>query len=189
MTSSTSIKTIRPLLSLLITLVLINFHPFAAAAEPKSDKTDQSHSVAESVGPTPSPALSPEDVIRIQLEALRNNNKPYANAGIEITFRFASPGNKQVTGPLGHFATLFDAFPYNALLDFDDVQFEPILRVGNKASQLVILTLPSKKKIAYLWQVSRQQEGDFNGCWMTDGVVPLLNKGNEKEEDESKIFT
>ena len=43
----------------------------------------------------PDPSLSPQDVVSIQIEALRNNDIPYADRGIEVTFNFASPANKR----------------------------------------------------------------------------------------------
>ena len=49
----------------------------------------------------PDPALTPEQVVRIQLEALRNNDA--GDRGIAVAFRFASPGNRQNTGPLPRF--------------------------------------------------------------------------------------
>ena len=39
----------------------------------------------------PDPSLSPQDVVSIQIEALRNNDTPYEDRGIEVTFNFASP--------------------------------------------------------------------------------------------------
>ena len=51
----------------------------------------------------PDPSLSPQDVVSIQIEALRNNDTPYENRGIEVTFNFASPANKRITGPLERF--------------------------------------------------------------------------------------
>ena len=51
----------------------------------------------------PDPSLSPQDVVSIQIEALRNNDIPYADRGIEVTFNFTSPANKRVTGPLERF--------------------------------------------------------------------------------------
>ncbi len=38
----------------------------------------------------PDPSLSPQDVVSIQIEALRNNDIPYEDRGIEVTFHFAS---------------------------------------------------------------------------------------------------
>ena len=43
----------------------------------------------------PNTKLKPVDVLKIQLEALKNNNIPYKNAGIEQTWEFAHPDNKK----------------------------------------------------------------------------------------------
>ena len=51
----------------------------------------------------PSPNLTPEEVILIQLKALKDNNQPYQNAGIEQTWEFAHPLNRNFTGPLDKF--------------------------------------------------------------------------------------
>ena len=61
---------------------------------------------AQPVGPDPSPDLSPEDVVRIQVEALQRNDEPSPDAGIEAAFRFASPSNRRATGPLGRFSEM-----------------------------------------------------------------------------------
>ncbi len=44
----------------------------------------------------PDPVYTPDEVVGIQMRALGKNNQPYDNAGIELTFRFASPGNKKI---------------------------------------------------------------------------------------------
>ena len=59
-------------------------------------------------------------MVEIQLKALKNNNKPYENAGIEQTWEFAHPSNKQTTGPLSKFIQLLNANSYNILLDHID---------------------------------------------------------------------
>lgn len=43
----------------------------------------------------PDPKYSPEDVVRFQIEALGQNDKPYENAGIEFAFRFAHHPTKK----------------------------------------------------------------------------------------------
>jgi len=51
----------------------------------------------------PQANLLPEQVISIQLRALQNNNQPHMNAGIEQTWEFAHPANRQYTGTLSNF--------------------------------------------------------------------------------------
>ena len=49
----------------------------------------------------PSKGLSAFDVVKIQLEALKKNNK--LNDGIKQTWLFAHPDNKKFTGPYKRF--------------------------------------------------------------------------------------
>ena len=42
----------------------------------------------------PTPELSPEEVVQIQMDAFRNND--VEDRGIEIAFRFASPANNKM---------------------------------------------------------------------------------------------
>ena len=46
----------------------------------------------------PNNEFKPFDVVKIQLSALKNNNKLYENAGIEQTWKFFHPSNKNFTG-------------------------------------------------------------------------------------------
>ena len=53
----------------------------------------------------PDPALSPAEVVVIQLDALRGNEAE-TDAGIAQTWAFAHPDNKRMTGPLPRFAQM-----------------------------------------------------------------------------------
>ena len=68
----------------------------------------------------PDPKYTPADVVRIQLQALRANDTPSKNAGIEVAFRFASPANKSTTGPLARFIDLVSSPPYRPMLNHRD---------------------------------------------------------------------
>jgi hypothetical protein len=119
--------------------------------------------------PTPSPALSPEQVVRIQLEALQHNDE--TNKGIEAAFNFASPGNKRSTGPLTRFVKMLKAPPYNAMLNHKSVEFDPIELSGDSATQRVKLIGADGQSTVYIFMLSRQTEAPYQDCWMTDGVV------------------
>ena len=54
----------------------------------------------------PTPDIKPEDVVKIQLSSLMNNNQPYLNAGIEQTWEFAHPSNRAFTGPIQRFTRM-----------------------------------------------------------------------------------
>ena len=118
----------------------------------------------------PTPELEPADVVRIQVEALRNNSP--LDEGIELTYRFASPANKQVTGPLIRFTAMVNASPYDRLLNHQRASYEPLAIAGDMAHQLVSITDTVGEEITYHWVLVRLSEGPYKDCWMTDAVIP-----------------
>ena len=64
----------------------------------------------------PNPKLKAEEVISIQLFALKKNNYPYKNAGIDQTWEFAHPSNRIFTGPLKKFTTMMYSPSYSIML-------------------------------------------------------------------------
>ncbi|MCK6626411.1 MAG: DUF4864 domain-containing protein [Anaerolineae bacterium] len=119
--------------------------------------------------PTPSPDLAPEEVVRIQLESLRDNDD--SNKGIEAAFNFASPGNKKYTGPLSRFVKMLKAPPYNSMLNYKSAEFDPVKITGNSAIQRVKLVGADGQSIIYIFMLSKQTEAPYQNCWMTDGVM------------------
>ncbi len=121
-------------------------------------------------GPGPSPELSPEDVVRIQVEALQRNDEPTPDAGIEAAFRFASPSNRQATGPLARFSQMIRG-GYGDMLGFVRAEYAPIRVDGRRAVQAVTLVQSDGRRVTYAFGLSRQVGGAYDGCWMTDGVA------------------
>ena len=122
----------------------------------------------------PSPDLTPERVVQIQLDALRHNDS--RNRGIEVAFRFASPNNKLQTGPLPRFIRMIQRGPYSLMLAYDNVAYDPVEIVENYARQQVTL-IGSGIVVAYEFYLSRQTEGGCIGCWMTDAVIAKRPSG------------
>lgn len=135
------------------------------------------HSVPADSLPEPSPALSPTEVVRLQVEALGNNDAPRDDAGIEAAFRFASPANKRATGPLRRFHRLFDTPAYGPMIDHDSATYSPPHVEEDRAQMGVILTTTEGTRVGYLFQLSRQSDAPHEDCWMTDAVqrVPVEN--------------
>ena len=119
----------------------------------------------------PRPAYPPEKVVRIQIEALENNDRPHPDAGIEITFRFASPANRKVTGPLARFIEMVRNPAYRPMLNHRGARYGKLKQEGDNASQTVILKSRDGGRVGYLFQLSRQTEAPFKDCWMTDSVM------------------
>ena len=121
--------------------------------------------------PKPDPTLSPEAVIDAQLAALEHNDEPHPDAGVEAAYRFASPENKQQTGPLDRFTRLLHNPLYEALLNAKAYHRAPIQVAGNRARQYVTVVTPEGEEVLYLFMLKKQSQGEFEGCWMTNAVV------------------
>ena len=131
--------------------------------------------------PDPSPELTPTQVIRIQVEALRTNDEPREDAGIALAFRFASPGNRSVTGPLSRFKAMVHR-GYADMLGFDYAEYGPLRVEGDQAAQRVTLVQADGRRSTYLFGLSRQRGGPCDGCWMTDAVMPAPPVSNGQSQ-------
>ncbi|MCH8112370.1 MAG: DUF4864 domain-containing protein [Proteobacteria bacterium] len=121
----------------------------------------------------PHPSFSPDAVVRIQMEALGRNDEPYADRGIEITWEFASPGNKVFTGPLERFKTMIHGRNFGPMLNHKSVEYENLRVDGGDAQLDVIVLTADDRYVGYRFGLSRQTHPSCKGCWMTDSVVPF----------------
>ena len=119
----------------------------------------------------PEPELSPNDVVRLQLLAMQQNDD--SDIGIEVTFRFASPSNKIQTGPLKRFIRLVRNPSYRHLLNHINATFLELTVEEDFAVQEVVITTSNGERIGYRFRLSIQKGPVYTGCWMTDSVVPF----------------
>lgn len=131
--------------------------------------------------PRPSVNLEPQDVVKIVIHALSNNDEPYANAGIETTFSFASPANRVNTGPLDKFTLMVKGPPYGIMVDHAKSEFSEVFLDGNKAYQMVHLTAPDGRAVVFAFRLSKQLDGEFRNMWMTDAVWPVANASDSEQ--------
>ncbi len=119
----------------------------------------------------PDPSLSPHDVVSIQIEALRNNDTPYENRGIEVTFNFASPANRRMTGPLERFKAMVRNPIYGPMINHRAARYENLVVEGESARVDVILYSKDGEYLGYRFILSRQHGNRYAGSWMTDAVI------------------
>ena len=125
----------------------------------------------------PNNLILPDEVIKIQLEGLMNNDKGFKDRGIEQTWNFAHPDNKKNTGPLPKFKMMIKGNSYNMLLDHLSHSIKE-LGSSDKWAQFEVIIL-DKDKIyhKFNWQVEKYtNEGPLKDCWLTTMVsnpVPL----------------
>ena len=123
--------------------------------------------------PQPEIHLTPDEVVRIVMSALANNDEPYPDAGIETTFKFASPQNKVNTGPLEKFTSMVKSYPYDAMVNHLKSDISEVVMVGPDAYLWVKLITQEGTEVAYAFRLSQQRDGKFQGMWMTDAVWPV----------------
>ena len=119
----------------------------------------------------PNTNLDPFEVLMIQLNSLKNNNKPYKDAGIEQTWEFAHPINKSFTGPLEKFKQMIYSDSYKILISHENNETITLKKTNDKFIYKVYILSKDKKKYYYIWQIEKvEQEGKFKNCWMTTNV-------------------
>ena len=125
----------------------------------------------------PNNNIKPIEVVKIQLDSLKNNNLNYKDSGIEQTWRFAHPNNKKNTGPLPNFKIMIKGQSYQMLLDHLS---HTITKLGSsdKWAQFEVIILDQEKIYhKFNWQVEKYViEGPLKDCWLTTMVsspIPL----------------
>ena len=124
----------------------------------------------------PSPNLEPQEIISIQLKALKDNNNPYKNSGIEQTWEFAHPSNRKFTGPLLKFTKMMYSPSYKIMLDHLKHNIILLSEQENVSYFFIELTDKMGNEYGFQWAVEKVIiNGKFNECWMTSAVSrPLL---------------
>ena len=119
----------------------------------------------------PNSNLKPFDVLMIQLNSLKDNNKPYKDAGIEQTWEFAHPNNKKITGPLDKFKEMIYGENYKILISHENTEITILKEKEDISVFKVIVLTKNKEKYYYIWQVEKVLlKGELKNCWMTTSV-------------------
>ena len=124
----------------------------------------------------PDPALSPAEVVAIQLDALQANEAE-TDAGIAQTWAFAHPDNKRMTGPLPRFAQMIKGPQYRMLLNHRSHAITEVSRTDEEAVFAVTVTTPTGDVVGYRWSVAKVMGGEHAGAWMTTSVSPPVPVG------------
>ena len=124
----------------------------------------------------PNVKLSPYDVVKIQLNALKNNNKN--DDGIKLTWLFAHPDNKKITGPYERFRIMIYGQQYQQLLNHNSHKINLIMNTPNKHMFKIEILTKDKQLLFYEWHVQKASEENCNNCWFTSSVSMPIDQGN-----------
>ena len=139
--------------------------------------------VAQLADLTPSPEISPEQVVQFQVNALQHNDDPQTDSGIERAFRFASPSNKTAIGPLEKFARIVKSDAYSPMLNNVSSSIVGSDTKGDRARVAVKIFGATGRQVTYVFILSRQPEGELSNCWMTDAVLPVDEGEDSSDQD------
>ena len=119
----------------------------------------------------PNPNIKPNEVIKIQLEALKVNDLPYKDAGIMQTWEFAHPSNREFTGPLSNFSLMMKSSSYSLMLGHSEHNIIFVSKNQEIANYFVELTDNIGNKFGFTWTLQKVLiDNEFKDCWMTIGV-------------------
>ena len=142
---------------ILLILILLNTSVYAELTEPNK-------------------RLEPYDVVKIQLEALKNNNKD--DNGIKQTWLFAHPDNKKITGPYERFRIMIYGQQYKFLLNHSSHKINLITNSPNRFIYRIEILSDKKQLFFYEWHVQKGSEEKCKNCWFTSAVSIPIDQGN-----------
>ena len=126
----------------------------------------------------PAKNLTAYDVVKIQLTALKNNNKLSKNDGIKQTWIFAHPENKKYTGPYERFEKMILGNQYKILLNHTSHKISLISNTEDNYTYKIELITKNKKIYFYEWRLEKSTTVKCESCWFTTMVSPPVNMGD-----------
>ena len=126
----------------------------------------------------PANNLTAYDVVKIQLNALKKNDKLKKNDGIKQTWIFAHPENKKFTGPYERFKKMILSDQYKILLNHTSHKISLITNTEDNYIYNIELVTKNKKIYFYEWHLEKNSSEKCESCWYTTIVSPPVNIGN-----------
>ena len=127
----------------------------------------------------PNIEIEPDQVVKIQLNGLMNNDEPNPDYGIKQTWEFAHPANKKYTGPLPKFINLLKSQSYKMLLDHLDSEIIEVFKSNNRYGFEVTILGNDKNYYKFQWVVEKYyEEGPLKECWLTTSVSNPISLGS-----------
>lgn len=127
----------------------------------------------------PNPELTPDEVVRLQLDSLRSFRDD--ELALLQCFVLASPANRAATGPFNRFATMVRSPKYVALVIGESELVGKAVVRGDRATVLVTVVGGVRRAGAFRFFLSKQTEDPYRDCWMTDAVTPDTGKDEPPE--------
>jgi hypothetical protein len=115
-----------------------------------------------------SPNLSPHSVVQLQIASMQAARS--SPAAIRVCFELASPGNRELTGPLERFAEMVNMSPYNQIGAAAHWQAGRSVLEGKYAAIFVTTIAQDGTLAAFRFLLEKQSQPPHENCWMTVAV-------------------
>ena len=139
----------------------------------------------------PAPDLAPDAVVTIVLDAFAHMEHEAPTTALDVAYAFIAPANRASIGSVELFADVVHDGAYRPLLGHRRAVRSEMKVDGDRATQRVVVTSASGALVAYTFTLSRQTDGQYKGCWMTERVLrvppsrlaaPLLTMGRQERQ-------
>ncbi|MDR9406288.1 MAG: DUF4864 domain-containing protein [Spiribacter sp.] len=126
----------------------------------------------------PTPSRQAQEVVSIQLNALKNNDSPTKDAGIAQVWAFAHPQNKNMTGPLPRFTRMIRSPGYAVLLNHRKHEISEVRETPTDAAFAVRVLAQDGNFYGFQWQLKKAAL-EIGPSWMTTRVSAARTTGEQ----------
>ncbi len=176
---------------------LLTGSPQSGDGEVGRDPGEPTSIVLDRFDPTiADPSYDPETVVRMQLESLAKSAEDPEH--LIVCYSLASPGNREITGPISRFARLFSDPVYQPLVGLTSMMIGYAAIAEPYSTVTATIVSADGETYSYRFILSRQRaemirgtanlgdgatiaeldmrdpDDDGTSCWMTDSVSPVL---------------
>lgn len=165
-----------------------NIHPLKIRAQHESEdtkvETHEEKSLRLKKRYTPSLKYTREEAIKMQLEALQNNNEPYFDHGIEVLYRFAGRhldpflpsnyfGRPLDLGQFERFRRIMNTECFRILVNHTSFEFLSTLQVSEYVwkTRVSVSNSFTKRKAIFEFSMVREFGGRYDGIWFCESLI------------------
>lgn len=124
--------------------------------------------------PNPNPNLDPLEVVSLVLAGFRTYDQPTEAYGLRVAYHFASPGLREALGSRENLATMLATEDFRPLIGHRRVEMGTWSYAGEDRWRIpLIVEQQDGIPAGFLFVLARQRSGEFEGSWMTEGVVRM----------------
>ncbi|MBX3433706.1 MAG: hypothetical protein KF847_10335 [Pirellulales bacterium] len=187
---TSTLRFLAPTGAVLLAFLAANLVSRARDAGPREPRTSAGAEALDAQGLAetrlPSPGLTPDEVVEIQLAGLADHERPAV--GILQCYCFASPLNALANGPLERFGQIVRAPPFDVMATARArLVGKPVVQ-GRTARVLASIVDDQGRISSFVFWLRRQEGDEYRDCWMTDAVLPV-NVPPRREDPQRRTST